>query len=301
MGRRNQRLCYQSDMLPEETRQIRRARERRESIVRGTTAATKPTTERRSVRAWHIALGIPIAFVGIGSGIAATGPAFFNLGAGLAAAGLAWLLFDWWFFSKDLWLIARLGGTCGTLIIAGALGWVVFRPAPLPIDVALLPGNYPDGSVVGGIKWNSQYGGFDLSLRNDSDFQYTNIDFLIRTNLMIAEIGSTSKFSQCSAKPVIPGLQVQGAYIAGHDEKGNPVNIPVGEFTRGDIFKVYCDKILPNDFVTLTIATHQRPGEGGFKEPAATSLRGSFDGFGQSRPLQKQACLIKGCAEIPYP
>jgi hypothetical protein len=287
--------------MAEETRQQRRARERRDGVVRGTTSATPPAIEKSSIRAWHIAVGIPMGFVAFGLGLTAiAGPAFFLLGITFAYAGIAWLLFDWWFFSKDLALRTRLIGTTGTLVIGLAISWVAFRPAPLDTSFSRIIENYSEGTDIGGIKWKSKYAGFRLFLRNDSEFQYTNINFQIRTDVLIAGIGFITKFSQCAAKANIPGLSIGGVSIGLSDKQGKTSYTPM-ELTEGDIFKVICDKLLPHDPLEIIVATRQHILESGFPEAAAVTVRGSFDGFGQSRPLAKSECLIIGCTPVIIP
>jgi hypothetical protein len=165
--------------MAEETRQQRRARERREGVIRDPTSASPPTGEKKSIRAWQIAVGIPMGFVAVGLATLAMGPANFTVGACLAYAGIGWLLFDWWFFSKELSTRFRLVGTLGTLIIAAALIWVVFRPATLNANAFAFSSNYETGVKIAGIKWTSDYSDNRIVADNESSFQYTNLDFIV--------------------------------------------------------------------------------------------------------------------------
>ena len=221
--------------MDKETRPQRRARERPDGIVRGPTSPTPamPTVEKRSIRAWHVALGVPAAFVALGFSLIAMGPAAFTIGATLGYAGLAWLLFDWWVFSKQLSFGVRLAGTLGTVILTMVLSWVVFRPAPITVSFLRMTENYADGVEIAGIKWSSKYSGIRVVLRNDLDFQYTNVEFKMRTDVMIAAVGFNTKFSQCGAKPTLGPLEISGASIAPDGKKRYPARISDGGRVQG--------------------------------------------------------------------
>jgi hypothetical protein len=274
---------------------------RGKGAIRGPTMP-RPLANRegRSVRTWHISLGIPFGLLALGVTLIAMGSPTFTLGMMTAYAGVAWLLFDWWFFSKELTLGLRLTGTAGTLAIAAIVSWVAFRPAPLDISFVRVPDGYADGVDVAGIKWSKKYSGLRLSLRNDSDFQYSNIDFLIKTDVMIAAVGFESKFAQCAAKPTLVAVSISGPTIGFQDKNGNTNLMPLN-FTMADVFKVFCDKLLPHDPVEIVFATRNSPVRQGFNEASAVNLRGTFEGFLKSRPLEKKECLIAGCVVPDIP
>jgi len=250
----------------------------------------KHPAETRSIRAWHVALGVPAAFVALGFSLLAMGPATFTIGATLGYAGLAWLLFDWWVFSKQLSFGVRLAGSLGTVILAMVLSWLVFRPAPIAVNFLRMIEKYADGVEIAGIKWSSKYSGIRVVLRNDADFQYTNVEFLMRTDVMIAAVGFNTKFSQCSAKPTLGAVEISGASIAPDGKNAIPLELPMA-----DVFKVVCDRLLPHDPVEIVVATRRNIVTGGFDAASAIVLRGSFEAFLRSRRLEKQECLIAGC------
>ena len=135
---------------------IQRERQRRQKVKVASSATTIPSPkgEHPSIRAWHIALGIPAAFVATGIGLAATGATYFWIGSYLAYVGIAWLLVDWWLFSKTLVMQTRLLGTTGTLIIAGIVTWMSFRPGIAPVFVELCEA----GVAVNDVKRLSRFG-----------------------------------------------------------------------------------------------------------------------------------------------
>jgi hypothetical protein len=282
--------------MAEETKQQRRARERREGAVLGATRPTRHVGEKRSVRVWYIAVGIPTGFVFLGSTLLAMGPAYFTLGACIAYIGIAWLLFDWWFFSRELTLELRLAGTLGTLVIGGIISWVVFRPAPISISFLRITESYADGVDISGIKWSSKYSGFRAVLRNDSNYSYSDIEFLIRTDVMIAAIGFNTKFNNCAAKSTLGAIEISGASIAPNGKNAIPLDLPMA-----DMFKIVCNKLLPHDPVEIILATRRNIVGGGFDAASAVAIRGSFVGFLQSKSLEKSECLIQGCTPTMIP
>ncbi len=269
--------------------------------IHGPTTAQRPTGEKKSIRAWHIAIGLPPTFlVGLGWTLIAMGPATFIAGAWIAAAGIVWLLLDWSFFSTGLSLTIRILGALVTIAIAAVLGWVVFRPAPLTISSILMSEKFADGVEIAGIKWKKEYSGFRTVLRNDSNFQYTNIEFMIRIDVLIAGIGFNTKFSQCDAEPTLGPIEISGASISFPDKSGNMTATPLN-FPLSNMYKIVCDKLLPHDPMEIVIATRRDLVKGGFDAASAVAMRGSFEAFLRKRNFDENECLIQGCAPLVIP
>jgi len=241
-----------------------------------------------------------MGLLALGSTLIAMGPPTFTLGTCVAYAGIAWLLFDWWHFSEELIPKLRLLGTISTITIALIITWVVFRPAPLTISLLPINENYAEGTDLAGIKWSSKYSGFRVVLRNDADFQYTNIEFLIRTDVMIAAVGFNAKFSQCAAKPTLIGADISGVSIGVPDKDGSTKAIPL-DLSLANVYKIFCDKILAHDPLEIVVATRRNLVTGGFDAASAVAIRGAFEGFLRSRPLAKSECLIQGCTPVMLP
>jgi len=268
--------------------------------IQGPTTPRRQTAEKKSIRAWHIAVGLPPAFlVGLGLTLIAMGPAASLAGAWIAFTGVVWLLLDWWFFSKELPLAVRIVGAATTVAVGIVLSWVVFRPAPLTISSFLISENYADGTEIAGIKWSSKYSGFRTVLRNESDFQYTNVEFVIRTDVLIAAMGFNTKFSQCNAKSTGP-IEISGGSLGFRDKNGNAITIPLS-FPMAHMYKVFCDKLLPHDPVEIVVATRRDLVRGGFDAASAIAIRGSFEAFLRNRSFDEHACLIQGCTPVAIP
>jgi hypothetical protein len=141
-----------------------------------------------------------------------------------------------------------------------------------------------------------RYAGFRSFLVNDSSAQYTDLDFLIKTDVMIAVIGFATNFSKCSAEQMLPGIYIGG--ITAMDSKGNATpTIPAG----ATIFHVYCDKLLPKTQIEMIVATVQDLSARGFAEVAAVKMSGSFNAFFRPHAIDHSECLVVGCAPIAIP
>jgi len=282
--------------MSEESRQYRRWRERQSGAIHGPTSATPPSGEKLSAREWQIKFGIPATFVAVGMALIAMGPAFFKWGAILAYVSAGWLLFDWWYYYRRLSLLLRLIGMSGTVVIGAAISLVVFHWAPLSVSFLRITEHYADGVEIAGIKWSPKYSGFRIILRNDSDYAYSNIEFLIRSDVMIANIGFIAKFESCAAKPTLGPIEISGASIAPDGKNAVPLDLPMA-----DMYKIVCDRLLPHDPVEIVVATRRNIIDGGFDEASSVAIRGSFEAFFKTRPLEKTECLIQGCKPIMIP
>lgn len=282
--------------MAEETRQQRRARERRnDGAVRGSTAAAPLPLERKTIRAWHIALGIPAAFVVIGMSLALAGGAYFWPGIYFATAGIVWLLIDWCIFSKSLVFRTRLTGAIGTLIIAGLPCWMAFRPAPLSIFSIADNANYAAGQDIFGIKWNDSYSELRTIISNASSEQYRDVEILVRADLLIREIGS-NKGGACSFEPYLPGMFIGGPSLSSTDAQGRQIKIPTPPNT-GNIFKILCDKIPPLgtiEIVAAVIPTIATPRVR--TKPSWAFVQVSYLAFGRPETKTYTQCFIGRCS-----
>jgi len=125
-----------------ETRQQRRARERREGVVRGATSSGPEIRERKSLRSWQIAMGVvPALLLASGLGVAMSGPAYFWFGIYLTCVALIWLAVDWWLFSNDFPTSRKLLGYGCIAFIVAVVSGIAFRPAPLDTFAFALEAN----------------------------------------------------------------------------------------------------------------------------------------------------------------
>ena len=164
---------------------------------------------------------------------------------------------------------------------------------------------YPDDLTIAGIKWKSTYSQARVIFeKNQSDEQFTNIDFRIRTSIEIASIGFVSKFSQCNASAIIPTLSFSNPVIFTIDANGRKIAVPLdgNHPSMPTIYRVFCDRIIARDKLEVVVAAVPKlgtPANSG--KPTWMAINGTFDGLGRSRALSEGACLIDKCQGIELP
>ncbi len=109
--------------------------------------------------------------------------AFVYLGLSLWVADLQ---FEPWFRSNRP---ARIIGTgvFAVIGIAFSVG-VVFRSAPLEMDALIPSGEYTAGTVISGVKWNSEFTALRVMLNNPTSLDYDNLEALIEPDASIVHI-----------------------------------------------------------------------------------------------------------------
>ena len=76
--------------------------------------------------------------------------------------------------------------------------------------------NYPPHTKIGGINWNPSYTDIRVVLKNTTNRDYNNLEFIISTDMTIAEIGQVTNLPNIEFEPMgLPpgeiGLEVKGA------------------------------------------------------------------------------------------
>jgi hypothetical protein len=276
----------------EQERKLEKERERERRLSEAAqVASSAPAQDAKGFRAWHISLGIPAAFVAIGIGLAVAGGSYFWTGIVLAYAGIAWLLLDWWFFSKTLSGRIRLVGTGGTLVFALVVSWIAFRPAPLEIFSTATDLDYTDGSDVFGIKWNDLYSDLRTNITNTSSDQYTDLEIFIRTDLQIRDMAFLGRL-QCSHNVWLP-VQISATGLKAKDSEGKTVAVPLN-LTTGTIFRIFCDKLLPSERIEIVSAIVPIKGKDR-KKPVWVYTKINYNAYGRARAKEFTQCFIAKC------
>jgi hypothetical protein len=265
----------------------------RQGAILGPTTATKQIEEDRSMRTWHVTMGVvPALLLAVGVTMMLTGPSVFWWGFALSIAALGWLVIDWYIYSRKRFsLLIRMTGYAASCLCMIGIITFAFRPMPLDVSFHRMAEHYPAGTDIDGIKWRPEYAGFRAFLVNKTDFQYANLDFLIRVDVLISGVGVHTKSSQCTSEATLPGVLFGGFTLT--DPKGMSVPLPPME---ANIFRINCDRILPNSQLELIIATRA---DGGFSEAAAVKLSGSYEAYFRTRRLERQECLVNCCSPLP--
>jgi hypothetical protein len=276
------------------TRQQRRARERR--------GEQRPLRVPKGFRAYYFAVGTPLALVAIGMTLAMVGVSYFWLGIGAASCGLAWLLVDWIVYSSEMPLPRRVLGAIPILAVSFFVVWVSIRPAPLDISACVMDGDYPVGIEIAGIKWNNSFADVRVDIVDGSKEPYYNLHAFFRTNILIAKIGTKSKFSPCIVAPVLP-ITVQSLQIKDWN-RNNTIPNPdeSASILMAPVFQIYCEKIVPTDQVEIVMAVSAFDGRRSIRvKPSWVSGAITYDGLSHSRTMILSKCFDTSCKDIPPP
>lgn len=87
----------------------------------------------------------------------------------------------------------RATGIAAILLAIAAFSYnVTFARAPVELGSYMIPGEYPDGTKIGGITWRSGLRDLRVTFRNPTDDDYQDLDLIIHPGLhgvFITEIG----------------------------------------------------------------------------------------------------------------
>lgn len=127
---------------------------------------------------------------------------------------------------------------------------MIFRPAPLILEVTDKPGDYIQGSKAYGIMWSDSYSEGRVAMNNPTDYDYSNIDFTINSDLSIAAISITGDFSSCGW-----GVEGMPDFFVHVEGKGTlkPGTIPDVQPIAPNR-RVRCDKFPSHSEMTIELA-----------------------------------------------
>jgi hypothetical protein len=249
-------------------------------------------------RQWMVALGVPSLLFGTGLVMMATS---FQLGVVIAYVAAVWFLIDWGLVSYKEHPLKRVIVAFIPMACISLITWVAFRPTPLTIDIFPVDANYEDGSVIAGIKWKPIYSDVRILLGNSSSTSYTNVIVTLRTDEMIAGVGSANQLSQCQSAPDTPNFRFGGGVLKFPTKDSNAVSIPL-MFDMATQYKVFCDKLLPGSNLELVIAVAPNIVSGQKWEkhdPAWISMKVEYDAFGRSNgPIPFSKCFLDKCYNV---
>ena len=130
--------------------------------------------------------------------------------------------------------------------LVGLFSLWILRPAKIELEGVSRVPTYGEGSVVSGIKWRKEYAELDLTVRNASEDDYSNLDIEITTDLMFEDLRQQSGLASCTivrnGKPFgVNSQRIQGVKPT-VDENGTlraEGGTPAGPVhTTGDNYKV---------------------------------------------------------------
>ena len=106
-------------------------------------------------------------------------------------AGFVLLAVDVW-YEPDLrsYRKRRLIAIFIVIALAGLFTWkYVLVEAPLPVAAIMTDGEYPEGTVVAGMRWNPKFTELTIDITNPTDNIYQDADIVLRPSFPVAAIG----------------------------------------------------------------------------------------------------------------
>jgi len=257
-------LTMCGDEEPRLSRQQRRAaaRERAAQLLldepKEKALQKPPETQLQVIRKWSIGLGLPALAAGVGMTL--TGYTNFWIGIAIAAIAMAILTVEWYSFSRPFRWWYQATGYAVVVLVAAWLLYIIFRPIGINITFLDIPETFPDGTLIAGVAWNKNYHQLRLIIENNNDSdQFTNISFLVRTNITIVAIGFNARFGHCDAETTLyPAIRVSSPIITRVTPGQEPVSMPLYP-TMGTTFKVFCDRIIGGEQAEIVLATVNSP------------------------------------------
>jgi hypothetical protein len=170
----------------------------------------------------------------------------------LAIAALA--AGTWFEFER---LPLRIFGLSGTLACGAISTWLVFYPAPIEMAFDLKQGDYPEGTVVAGVKWKNSMADLRVEISNKNLENYSDLDAEIETDLVIAGIGANNSFgAQCTFYAPPPG-GVDFESVVGIDATGKKVTIPIIPVPDvqpiASLYRVHCDRLIAKSKIEIVL------------------------------------------------
>lgn len=259
--------------------------------------------EWRSIREWYIAMGfIPIALYFFAISIVMTGaaPDYFRALTIVALIAVIWLGVEWGIICAKAQLKHEFIGYIVVGMLVAIATWFAVQQAPILVSGLIPPGDYLPGANVEGIKWQKEFLPLDVSLLNQTDSDFADVRFYIRTNLVIAKIGFSGE-NDCRGFPALPGLEITSATMTRTDPQGHKITWRVldnDQDTVASFFRVQCDKIRAHSQVDMALAAMRWP-PGNSGEIRWVAVFAKYLGAYQNREQFSAMCLVNRCNKIP--
>jgi hypothetical protein len=294
-------ICY-TPIDPISTLPVGRMRSRR------TLAATKrppPPAETPGESGHPSVIEVILAYGFIPTFLFALGvaviPLWFWGAIGLIALSLpftVWLSVKVFRHNTKLTLKIMLAGV-SLLLYVGAY-WSIWVPASISPVLADNHVNYETGTDIYGITWQPDFSEVQLHLSNDSDYDYTNIDAYVRTDLLIAGAGLFGGINICSSEPY-SGIPVISGTVSWKGSQGDPHTAPLLEnnLRQASFFRIRCDRFSARSVIDIRFAVIALPPVITRQEPQWAKLWLSFNAGYRPVHLSPQSCFVTQCDNIP--
>jgi hypothetical protein len=177
-------------------------------------------------------------------------PIFWLVSIVIIYCGLLILTLDLWVEPKfDGRTKTRIGISLGIGLIAALVSYyAIFMTFSLGALATLNP-PYRYDTVVGGITFRPEFLEIDLHLQNSTDYQYNDLNLLIKSDAPIAQIAQLTN---------VPGVSFSVYHDAevkiGINSKGISSSIPISLLATNAGYIFRCEKLPPHSTITIVMA-----------------------------------------------
>jgi hypothetical protein len=191
----------------------------------------------------------------------------------------------------------KLSGVAACVFAYLLLLWLLFVPAPLDTIVGIPKGNYLDGQMVLGLKWQSNYFPVNITVMNKTTIEYANINGYVQTSSpAIVRAAIYGGINQCIVTSENPAIDVSQGELS-FEKNGKYVSIPVlqpDEQIPATIYRIVCAKLAPHSKVDVVVAT------AGEAKPSWAIVQFEYDAANRHRgPIATRQCFLSSCADMP--
>lgn len=161
---------------------------------------TKNQAKERAVK-YATKIGLPLVLIAIGISLFFTpnfwtGVIVFCIGIWLATRDIAKQPFVRRLKRRDK-ILLRIAYVVAVVLFA----WWLFRPVQVELQASSSVPAYGEGTDMNGIRWTKEYSELRLSVRNNSDIDYDNLDIAIGTDETFIDLRQTSGLASCTIAP----------------------------------------------------------------------------------------------------
>jgi hypothetical protein len=215
------------------------------------------TKEKPPVLRWAETGG----FASIGFGGVGLMTVNFSLSVSLVYFGLITLLISLYFehFGSYRWTKWILAG-CVLVVGVYFSSVVTFRRAPIDVTANTISSKFPLGTVIGGIEWQPEFAYLRVSINNETDLDFENVDLVLEADVSIVAIGKISDSPEVTfhgdiTKETVDigGVFVRSPSIQLNFPDGHNVDVPARQLSAPR-YRVQCQKIPKNTSVDLVLA-----------------------------------------------
>jgi len=185
----------------------------------------------------------------------------------------------------------------GVIALYILIGWAIYIPASVAIQIASNPTNYPEGESVYGVRWREYYYELSLLIDNNSESDMNNIDINIATDLLIAGAGVSQGINNCTHEPINPF----GRMTIKYRETERPGTDRNYQLVMSSLYRIRCDRFLSKSSleIKMPIASQEWAVSREKKPPQWAKLWISM--MAGLRPVNWEVikCFMNKCGRIP--